>query len=73
MGMEQLRTKIEEQQAVYQALKAGNDNMSAIRNFITGNGVRMTRIILTVSGWRIIFCTAISMTKRRLFSFLRRS
>ena len=38
MGMEQLRTKIEEQQAVYQALKAGNDNTVRYKEFHSGMG-----------------------------------
>ena len=36
MGMEQLRTKIEEQQAVYRALKAGNDGTVRYKEFHNG-------------------------------------
>lgn len=36
MGKEQLKSKIEEQQAVYQALKAGNDSTVRYMEFQNG-------------------------------------
>ena len=36
MGKEQLKSKIEEQRAVYQALKAGNDNTVRYKEFHNG-------------------------------------
>lgn len=40
MGTERLRTKIEEQQAVYQALKAGNDGTVRYKEFQNGGSVK---------------------------------
>ena len=36
MGKEQLKSKLEEQQSVYQALKAGNDNTVRYKEFHNG-------------------------------------
>ena len=36
MGKEQLKSKIEEQRAVYQALKAGNDGIVRYKEFLEG-------------------------------------
>ena len=72
MGKGQLKSKIEEQQIIYQALKAGNDDTVRYKEFHNGEwGTDDENYTNRLR--RITFCTAISRMKRQLLSSLGRN
>lgn len=75
MGMERLRTKIEEQQAVYQALKAGDSGTVCYKEFQNGewgtddeNYTNRLRL-----AYYLLYCHIEDEEMRKMKGFIRNS